>query len=148
MVQRLPTLLLLASTPASADWAKGGFATLTFDTSDPGAVTYSFAYASSTGGAPIALPSNALATVGPAATSSGTDALGAYEALTLPVAGGALAVAYYAADDAFVWTRAPRAARRRRRRRRRAAVSGAAVVLERARPCANRPPVRDVPTKL
>ena len=48
MVQRLPTLLLLASTPASADWAKGGFATLTFDTSDPGAVTYSFAYASST----------------------------------------------------------------------------------------------------
>ena len=107
MVQRLPTLLLLASTPASADWAKGGFATLTFDTSDPGAVTYRLAYASSTGGAPIALPSNALATVGPATTSSGTDALGAYEALTLPVAGGALAVAYYAADDAFVWTRSP-----------------------------------------
>ena len=93
------------ATAASA-WTKGDFATLDFDLSST-SVTYSMTYPSSITSEDIVYASNVLDSVGPAVTSSGADSLGAYDALELPMVGGAVGVRYYASEDAFVWTRAP-----------------------------------------
>ena len=101
-------LLLRPAAPAPTTWVRGGYGALTVsydDASGGGAAAgYSCAYGATVFNSTPGALQNATAF----SARTGVDRLGASDALTAAFgADGALTIAYYAAQDAFVFSRAP-----------------------------------------
>ena len=98
-------IVALADVATAAVWSKGEYSKLTV-AADARSYTFSFGTTMLT-----SHPDSLTNATGPGVAASGADAqLGAYEQLSIPFHGGALAVRYFAAMDAFVFVRLPKPA--------------------------------------
>jgi hypothetical protein len=106
----VPPFVLLVAFAAlhlasAASWSKGEYSKLSV-AADGRSYTFSFGTTVLT-----SHPESLSNATGPGAVASGVDPqLGAYEQISIPFRGGALAVRYFAAMDAFVFVRLPKPA--------------------------------------